>query len=599
MNGEKGAEEIEPPMNTEGHRFGPGRFRLWLSVFIFGCWLGVSEARAALESPFAAVVAETFSAAKGGDAAEGNRVLVLEGGYDALLVRVHLIRQARKTIDVQTFIWTNDETGRLVMWELIEAARRGVKVRILADQMFSEQDPDVAAFVATAHPNLEIKHYRPTLARIKPSLAHTLLASVQSFHGVNQRMHSKVMLFDDEILITGGRNLENAYFDQSTEMNYRDRDALLVGPEAKVAAKEFETFWKYKHAVASRDLTDVAAAIAGGKFRRYDRVEDYDFGPLLGGLAREADDAAIVREKFVARLRPVKRAEFWSDEPGKAGWFFGKPARITRALTKTMQSARQSVTIQTPYLILSGQARELLREMKAAHPRLQVRIATNSYASIDNVYAYSGNYRLRSRYIEDLRLDVREFKPHPATLRTILPRYDDLVRWAEEKRRAGKQNGEPFLCVHAKTLVIDDRVAFVGSYNLDPRSERLNTEVGLLIEDETIAREIRGEIESDLRPENSWVVAKRELPLRLDVVNGLVGELLSLSPIDFWPVQNTSCFELREGAHDVDVGAASAKDFYRCYRDVGPFPGTEGHFTTKEILTRLYKVVGPPLTPIL
>ncbi len=557
-----------------------------------------SRILAAEGAPFEAVVAETFAAAKAGDATAGNRVAILSSGYDALLLRIHLIRQARKSIDVQTFIWTNDETGRLVMAELIEAARRGVKVRIVADQMFSEQDPEVTAFLATVNPNLAIKHYRPTLARIKPTLAETLLASVQSFHGVNQRMHSKVMLFDGAVLITGGRNIENAYYDQSPELNYRDRDALLVGPQAVVAAEEFEAFWNYKHTVASGDLADVAAAIAAGKFRRWERREDFDFGPLLGGLMREADDSELIARKFVAPLRVVRRAEFLSDEPGKAAWFFGKGARITRELKKTLETARESVAMQTPYLVLSGKARELLKELRRQRPGLRVQIATNSFASTDNLYAYSANYRLRNRYVEDLQLEVHEFMPKPAELREILPRYEALARWSEAQRRAGKAVREPFLCVHAKSLVIDGRVAFVGSYNLDPRSERLNTEVGLLIEDETIAREIRAEIERDIRPENSWVVARRELPLRLDVVNGLIaGVLTSLSPLDVWPIQNTSCFELRAGA--AAAAPAEKKKFYQSYRDVGPFPGAEGRFTTKEILTRLYKVVGPPLTPIL
>jgi hypothetical protein len=150
--------------------------------------------------------------------------------------------------------------------------------------------------------------------------------------------------------------------------------------------------------------------------------------------------------------------------------------------------------------------------------------------------------------------------------------------------------------VHAKSLVIDDRVAFVGSYNLDPRSERLNTEVGLLIDDATIAQEIRAQIERDVRPENSWVVARREYPLKLETLNSLIGGVLSLSPVDVWPIQNTSCYELKPGAPEVPAGSPA---FHANYRDVGVFPGTEGLFTTKEILTRLYKVVGPPLTPIL
>ncbi|MEJ1974374.1 MAG: phospholipase D-like domain-containing protein [Lacunisphaera sp.] len=110
-------------------------------------------------------------------------------GYDALLLRIHLIRQARTSIEIQTFIWTNDEVGRLLMYELIEAAKRGVKVRIIADQMVSDQDPATVAWLATVHPNLEIKHYRPPLSRLQPTRAQMVVAGITSFSDVNQRMH--------------------------------------------------------------------------------------------------------------------------------------------------------------------------------------------------------------------------------------------------------------------------------------------------------------------------------------------------------------------------------------------------------------------------
>jgi hypothetical protein len=144
--------------------------------------------------------------------------------------------------------------------------------------------------------------------------------------------------------------------------------------------------------------------------------------------------------------------------------------------------------------------------------------------------------------------------------------------------------------------VVDDAVAFIGSYNLDPRSENLNTEAGLLIEDAAFARGLRAEIERDLRAENSWVIARRALPLGLDTVNGLVGRLAGLSPIDVWPIRNTTSFELRPGASEV---APSHPDFYRHYREAGSFPGAEGWMSQEEIVTRLYKAIGGPLTPIL
>lgn len=529
--------------------------------------------------------------------ASENRLTMLSEGYEALLARIHFIRAAKQSIAVQTFIWTDDESGRLIMYELIEAARRGVKVRIIADHLFSDQVPDTVAFLATVNPNLEIKHYRPTLSRLKPSMVHTMAASLRSFHGINQRMHSKIMLFDEEVLITGGRNIENSYFNLSTELNFRDRDVLAIGPLARDAAREFELFWNYRHSVASRDLIDVAAAMAKGSFRRYETRDDFDFGPGLGALDRNAAEVGEAGARVRARLKPVKRAAFISDEPGKKrGFFFGQAARITRELTSALKEARSSVVIQTPYLVLSNPARELFRDMQRRHPGLRIKVSSNSFASTDNIMAYSANYRLRNRYVQDLNLLVHEFKPEPAVMAELFSQRAEMVERARPLVAAGEQKRMPYLCIHAKSLVVDDRIAYIGSYNLDPRSENLNTEVGLLIEDEAFARELRAEIDRDMRPENSWVIARRTMPLGLETVNRLVGDILSLNPIDVWPIQNTSSFDLRPGAEPLE---ADHPKFHANYREVGAFPGTEGLFTTKEIMTRIYKAVGAPLTPIL
>ena len=567
------------------------RYRCGL-IFLLGLVVMMRAAAPFEGSPFGPIVAAAFAAEGKADPARGNQLAILSGGYDALLLRVHLIRHAQKSIEIQTFIWTNDEVGRLMMYELIEAAKRGVKVRIIADQLVSDQDPATVAFLATAHPNLAIKHYRPPLARLKPTRLQSLLAGMTSFHDVNQRMHNKVMLFDDAVLITGGRNIENTYFDHSTGLNFRDRDVLAVGPVAMLAAQSFEEFWNFKHVVASRDLTDVAAVIARGDYRRFARRGDYDFGGYFESLDREADDAGLIVARFSACLKPADRATFICDEPGKSAGFFSRAARITRELRTALEQAKRQVTMQTPYLVLSGPAQELVAQMQARHPGLSIRVSTNSFASTDNLFAYSANYRLRNNYIENLRLNVHEFKPKPASLSFLFPQFAVM----EKSARARGETRPPFLSLHAKSLVVDDRVAFIGSYNLDPRSEALNTEAGLLVEDTAFARELREEIERDMRPENSWVIAHRPLPLRLDVLNGLIGGLVALGPLDLWPIQNTTSYELRPGATEV---APEDPRFHERYQEVGPFPGAEGDFSTKEILTRLYKAVGTPLTPVL
>lgn len=557
--------------------------------------LGTTMLRAAAplaDSPFGPVVAG-LAAENQGTGKEGSRAEILEDGFEALLVRVHLIRQAKISVEMQTFIWTNDECGRLLMYELVQAAQRGVRVRIIADHLFSDQDPATVAFLATVSPNLEIKHYRPAAARLKPSRLQLLLSGVMGFRAVNQRMHNKVMIVDGAVLITGGRNVENTYYNCSPGLNFRDRDVLVTGPVVREAAAAFADFWNYKHTVASRELADVGAAIAANRFPRHLAREDWALGELFDGLRRDADDAAVIARRFVAALEPLRRAEFVSDQPGKSRGYFSRTSRITRKLGDVVGTAQERITIQTPYLVLSRPAQDLLHTLREKHPALVVRVCTNSFASTDNVAAYSANYRLRNDYIEWLKLQVYEFKPHPATLPAILPQYDVL---AERARRKDARAEPPFLSLHAKSLVVDDRLAFVGSYNLDPRSENLNTEAGLLVEDEAFARRLRSVIDRDMQPANSWVIAKRDIPLKLDLLNGLIDGLLSLTPIDLWPIQNTSSFELRAGAQEVAPDDAA---FHRNYREVGSFPGADGQLSSKEIITRLYKAVGTPLTPIL
>ena len=569
------------------------RFRCGL-IFLFALAVAARAATPFEGTPFGPAVVATLAAADKHDPSRGNQATVLGNGYDALLVRIHLIRQARTSIEIQTFIWTNDEVGRLMMYELIEAAKRGVKVRIIADQMVSDQEPATVAWLATVNPNLEIKHYRPPLSRLRPTRAQMVVAGVTSFNDVNQRMHNKVMILDDAILITGGRNVENTYFDHSLGLNFRDRDVLVVGPAVRSAVESFEDFWKFRYAVASRDLVDVAAVIAKGDFRRFPARSDYDFGGYFEGLSAQADDADLIAARFATRLRPVDHATFISDVPGKRTGVFSKTARITRQLRETLEQAKERVTMQTPYLVLSDKAQEVITEMKKKNPALVIRVSTNSFASTDNLPAYSANYRLRGVYIEQLRLEVHEFKPKPASLMELFPQYSLMVARARVRQPSGTP--PPFLSLHAKSLVVDDRFAFIGSYNLDPRSETLNTEVGLLVEDVPFARALREEIDRDMRAENSWVIGRRQMPLRLEVVNGVIGGLLSLSPIDLWPIQNTSSFELKTGAAEVGPDDPA---FHECYRECGSFPGTEEPLSNKEILTRLFKAVGTPITPVL
>lgn len=539
------------------------------------------------ESPFCQYIKRSdLILHKTGDALSSNFAGVINDGHDALVLRLHLIRNARRTIDIQTFIFMNDECGRLIMYELIKAAQRGVKIRIIADHFASEQDRDLVAFLAEVNPNLEIKHYRPVADRLEPSKLRAAIHSVLP-NKTNQRMHNKVFLVDDLMAITGGRNIENNYYSFSTGMNFKDRDAFLIGPVALDVKTSFNEFWEYKHSVRSTDLDDVKKTIKKGTFKKYLTKADFAFGDLFEETYRMADNNKYMDLKFAKRLVQPRQVVFLVDKPGKNNSFFwmsGK-GRITKQLAELISTAERKLIIQTPYLVLDSETRNLFSHMKRNNKKLEIIVSSNSYAGTDNIVAYSANFRLRSSYIEDCGLEIYEYKPHPDNLLKIMPSYPEM------EKRAVTEGAErkPFLCIHAKSFVIDDQHTFIGSYNLDPRSANLNTEVGILIDDPVIAALVTEDITTDCQPENSWVVNKREMPLNLDAVNGLIEGTMRLTPIDIWPIRNSTCYELIPGKIPV---RPYDPDFYNNYRDAGSFPGASKGMTEKEMVTRIYKTVG-------
>jgi hypothetical protein len=145
-------------------------------------------------------------------------------------------------------------------------------------------------------------------------------------------------------------------------------------------------------------------------------------------------------------------------------------------------------------------------------------------------------------------------------------------------------------------MVVDDEIAFIGSYNLDPRSENLNTEVGLVITDRNFAALLQAAIAKDMEPQNSWVIAKREIPLNLDDVNAILVWLSGTMPIDPWPIRYASAFELIEGRNPVLPQHA---DFYNNYRSVGSFPEVAGERSDKIFGALIFKTFGKYLTPLL
>jgi putative cardiolipin synthase len=420
---------------------------------------------------------------------------VLEKGEEALLARAWLADHAQNSIDIQYFIWSTDNIGILASEALLRAAERGVRVRVLVDDLLIDAPPE-AMLALALHPNIDIRIYNPKL-KVGTSKLKRFGNVVTGLRTVNQRMHDKTALFDGLVGITGGRNMADEYFDYDQSYNFRDRDILLLGPAVAEMGASFERFW------GSPQAATVEKLLAKDLKKLTPERTKSIYADLHAYAGRPENFAPEVREALVNLPRKFERllrgmvwgdAIFLSDLPGKneARRSFGGGGRTTAALADILGKARKRVTIQSPYLVMPDGALELFRGL--VKKGVEVRICTNSLASTDNLMAFSG-YQKQRRAILKAGIRVSEFRPDPAVRRELIERYPRLAK------------KPPVFAIHAKSMVIDNETLFVGTFNLDPRSANLNTEVGILIKNRELAEGVERMIERDMAPENSWNAA--------------------------------------------------------------------------------------------
>ncbi len=559
-----------------------------------------------------------------------NYVRLIEIGNDALATRIHLIRSARSSITIQTMIWANDETGRLIIYELIQAARRGVQVQLLIDHLASEQNIEIATFLAYAHPNFQVKFFNPVTGflgqvRAEPSPLDKLYAVIFSFNRLNQRMHNKTFVVDGIIGITGGRNYQNAYYDKARGMNYKDRDILAIGPVVREMTESFDCYWEYERAISIADLADVKKYQGKRLEKKWQSRDSFQLNGLFDDVDIQANNSDLISQMNVGSLIEVDQAHFIADDPQKTErslFRMDSYSKITQELAELVSRANQSVYIQTPYLVLTTPAIAVFKNLRKQHPDIDIRISTNSLAATDSWYVYALSYKQKKTYLDDLNFKIYEFKPLPGDLRTFMPTYDSVkaraLSWSEhQKSRPNSPSSlmhedepyqadhwafsdkvkEPSFCVHAKSLVVDELVSFVGSYNLDPRSENINTESGLVVRDMNFSRILKYHIKSDMKPENSWVIARKNRLMGINEANALLVEISNIIPlVDVWPFRYSASFELIEGKPSVDV---DHPDFYQNYRDVGSFPKAGEEDFGKEIGARGTKAFLSFVKPLL
>jgi len=577
-------------------------------------------------SPLHALAAQAF--AESADGAPRHRALILDDGGDALLARINLIRSATTSIDLQTYIFEEDDAGRLVLDELLAAAKRGVRVRVLIDQLSALERVETLAALAGVHRNFEISIYNPVLQRARINYPMYLLASVCCWHKLNHRMHSKLLLVDDAIGITGGRNYQDDYYDWDADYNFRDRDLLIAGPVARDMAANFESFWASPRSVPVQQLADV-----GGLLLRHGIPalpdEPYELQGRIEQLSGDAGDPQLAA-RLAGHALDVGAARFLADLPEKSSE--GTHSASTGGLRELVEQAQNEVLLQTPYLVLSEPAQQMFRELRARAQPPRVVVSTNSLASTDSFITYALSYKYKRRYLRDFGFEIHEAKPFPATVPASLLRdigvpepgadasgtttdMDEaiagrhptpLAREYSALRYAGVGVNKPLPLtregarrgLHAKSMVIDGRIGVVGTHNFDPRGDAYNTESALVIDDPAFARALEASIQGDMVPGNAWTIARRDPSPILPGIEYTLAKLSERMPLfDLWPVRYATSYDFAPGPDCPLPLPPADPHFRRCYRPVGDFPEVDIGF--KSLLTRIFTAFGAGLAPIL
>ncbi len=579
-------------------------------------------------------------------AAPQHYALLLEYGQDALLARLDLIRGAQRTIDLQTYIFDEDDAGHLVLEELLSAARRGVQVRLLVDQLAAMRTVETVTALAGAHTNFEMRIYNPVLGRARISYPQYALAAACCWRRLNQRMHSKALLIDGVVGITGGRNYQDDYFDWSDSFNFRDRDVLIAGPAVEAMEENFVAFWHAPLSTPVEQLADVGRHLLRSGVPPVS-FQDYQRPRRVEAILEDAGDATLVRQRLVAAALPVGPVEFIGDLPSKhrRNREAAQAAiAATPRLRELIESAQDEVLLQTPYLVLSKPAEQMFSDLHARPDAPQVVVSTNSLAATDSFITYALSYKYKRRHLREFGFHIYEYKPFPEDAPIDLEVTGAVgVSWnadgsvnldesssegaattREEVIAARPANAPPLtreysalryagigvnrrvpldrtglrMGLHAKSLVIDTRIGVVGTHNFDPRGDNLNTESAVVIDDARFAQRLAQSIRRDMSPENAWTIARRDPPPVFSGVDYSMAKVSERLPIfDLWPTRYATSFEFQPGPDCPAPLPPDAPGFRECYVAVGDFPEVSLGF--RSLLTRIFTAFGAGLVPIL
>ena len=463
---------------------------------------------------------------------------LLSGPRHALSSRMALVENAQKTLDLQYYaIHADQSTGRLLR-AVVQAARRGVRVRVLLDD-FHSTGPDAQVMRLAFVPNVEMRMFNP-LAGSRASTIGRAWTLLTDFQRAQQRMHNKLFVADNTLAVIGGRNLGDAYFDASNVGNFVDLDVLAGGPVVKDLSRSFDRYWNNVRAYPVQSLISEPDLLKlKTRFDQEDAKTEAAPAPDTGIAEPESEGGSmnlnqipwIWAQAMVLADSPTKipaegaersaASEHAESAVLKADDAYSPPPSATPALNAEsvvdgllalIRSARQDLLVVSPYFVPGT---EIMDAFRAARSKgVRIRVLTNSLASNDAPLAHAGYARHRKALLE-MGIELHEMRSEAANVRSALR--------AGTTGSSGGSAGASRAMLHTKLLVIDGRLVAVGSMNLDMRSQLQNTEIAVLIASRRFSQLAGDSIDESL-PENSWRVdldPKGKLVWRAPLDSGL------------------------------------------------------------------------------
>ena len=438
----------------------------------------------------------------------------LSQGMDALGVRLRLAERAQESIDLQYFLMKNDTASAVLIKSLLKSADRGVRVRLLLDDIFTKT-PDRIFMLLNQHENIEIRVFNPISRRGIP-----VLNFLTNFKEANRRMHNKSFTVDSQASVVGGRNIADEYFQLDDNNVFDDFEVLAIGPIANEISRSFDRYWNHSHALPIDDV----AIYRKNEILDEVRAENADtLNSIYDTVYRRAMDSRLLQELFAERLPMIAAdARVLSDSPDKLiNEISEEHMHLANDLREVLLSAETEVIVISPYYVPREDGVQLLRNL--TDRGLRVVIVTNSLASNNHVPAHSGY----ARYRKDI-------------IRASAELYE--VRANAGRKLSNRDNDPDSLTLHTKIFLFDRRYLFVGSLNLDPRSVEINTEMGLLIDSTEFSGAMAVAVEERLQAAAYRVIENRRGKLEWHAMIDGEKTVATKEPLTSWWLRFKSWF---------------------------------------------------------